>query len=134
MRSLVTDHSPTLYWADEVRVSPSERYLYCSTRGLEPSTKGWVAVYALSPSGLPTSSTPITLYETATSGGWANAVQPAPGEYNEEGLEFIALTDSAEGFVFVLAFDGEKVTEVARTKLSYGDGKSVVGAATAVWL
>jgi len=118
LRSLVTDHSPTLYWADEVRVSPSERYLYCSTRGLEPSTKGWVAVYALSPSGLPTSSTPITLYETATSGGWANAVQPAPGEYNEEGLEFIALT----------------VTEVARTKLSYGDGKSVVGAATAVWL
>jgi len=44
------------------------------------------------------------------------------------------LTDSEEGFVFVLAFDGEKVTEVARTKLSYGDGESVVGAATAVWL
>ncbi|GAA5837593.1 hypothetical protein JCM5353_003263 [Sporobolomyces roseus] len=128
------DHSPTLYWADEVRVSPSEQYLYCSTRGLEPSTKGWIAVYELSPSGLPTSSTPITLYETATSGGWANAVQPTSGEHNEAGLEYLALTDSEEGFVFVLAFDGKKITEVARTKLKYGDEDKVVGAATAVWL
>ncbi|GAA5893202.1 lactonase family protein [Sporobolomyces salmoneus] len=128
------DDSPTRYWADEVRVSPSQKYLYCSTRGLEPATKGWVAVYELSAEGLPTSDSPITLYETATSGGWANAVQPAPGEYNEEGIEYLALTDSEEGLVFILAFDGKKITEVARTKLEYGGDQKVVGAATAVWL
>ncbi|GAA5832159.1 hypothetical protein JCM3766R1_003745 [Sporobolomyces carnicolor] len=134
VKIIPSDHSPTLYWADEVRVSPSERYLYCSTRGLEPTTKGWVAVFALSQDGLPVSDTPLDLYETATSGGWANAVQPAPGEYNEEGIEYVALTDSEEGFVSVLAFDGKKVTEVARAKLEYLDDGKVVGAATAVWL
>jgi carboxy-cis,cis-muconate cyclase len=125
-----------LYWADEVRVSPSQRYLYCSTRGLEPSTRGWVAVYALSSDGVPSSDSPITLYETATSGGWANAVQPAPTEYNEgeEGIEYLALTDSEKGFVFILSFDGKDVQEVARTKLEYGNEGKVIGAATAVWL
>ncbi|GAA5882037.1 hypothetical protein JCM16303_005572 [Sporobolomyces ruberrimus] len=127
------DHSPSLYWADEVRVSPSKRYLYCSTRGLEPSTKGWIAIFPLTSEGLPSSSTPLTLYETATSGGWANAVQPAPGEYNDEGVEYLALTDSEQGWVFVLAFDGKELKEVARTKLEY-QGQEVVGAATAVWL
>ncbi|GAA5900262.1 hypothetical protein JCM5296_003024 [Sporobolomyces johnsonii] len=123
------DHSPTLYWADEVRVSPSQKYLYCSTRGLEPQTKGWVAVFALDSNGLPTSSTPLCLWETPTSGGWANAVQPAPGSYNEEGVEYLALTDSEEGLVMVLSWDGKEVKEVARAQLENG-----AGAATAVWL
>ncbi|GAA5937329.1 lactonase family protein [Sporobolomyces koalae] len=129
------DHSPTAYWADEVRVSPSGKYLYCSTRGLEPRTKGWIAVYELCPAGLPTSTTPVALYETATSGGWANAVQPAPGEYNEaDGTEYLALTDSEQGFVFILSFDGSEVREVARTNLELDGHEGVVGAATAVWL
>ncbi|GAA5920013.1 hypothetical protein JCM1841_000377 [Sporobolomyces salmonicolor] len=123
------DHSPTLYWADEVRVSPSQKYLYCSTRGLEPKTRGWVAVFALDSNGLPTSSTPLCLWETPTSGGWANAVQPAPGSYNEDGVEYLALTDSEEGLVMVLSWDGKQVEEVARARLENG-----AGAATAVWL
>lgn len=49
-------------------------------------------------------------------------------------MEYIALTDSEEGFVFILAFDGRELTEVARTKLKYGNEDRVVGAATAVWL
>jgi carboxy-cis,cis-muconate cyclase len=59
-------------------------------------------------------------------------VEPAPVEEwkdVEEGKEYIALTDSEEGYVFVLSWDGEKVEEVARTKLEGG-----AGAATAVWL
>ncbi|GAA6046442.1 hypothetical protein JCM3770_004926 [Rhodotorula araucariae] len=123
------DHSPTLYWADEVRVSPSQKYLYCSTRGLEPSRRGWVAVYPLSPAGVPSSQAPLCLWETPTSGGWANAVEPAPSTYNGEGVEYVALTDSEEGLVMVLAWDGKEITEVARTQLPRG-----AGAATAVWL
>ncbi|GAA6041865.1 hypothetical protein JCM8097_004515 [Rhodosporidiobolus ruineniae] len=127
------DHDPKDYWADEVRVSPSQRYLYCSTRHLterSPTKKGWVAVYPLPPSGLlDPASKPLALWETPTSGGWANAVEPAPGAYNKEGEEFVALTDSEEGLVLILGFDGERVREVARTQLPDG-----AGAATAVWL
>ncbi|GAA5855743.1 hypothetical protein JCM8547_001665 [Rhodosporidiobolus lusitaniae] len=127
------DHDPKDYWADEVRVSPSGRYLYCSTRHLterSSTQKGWVAVYPLPSSGLlDPSSKPLAMWETPTSGGWANAVEPAPGAYNREGEEFVALTDSEEGLVLILGFDGEKVREVARTKLPGG-----AGAATAVWL
>lgn len=63
-------------------------------------------------------------------------MEPAPvGEWKdlqgsgEEGKEFVALTDSEEGLVLVLSWDGEKMDEVARVKLEGG-----AGAATAVWL
>ncbi|KIW11705.1 hypothetical protein PV08_11007 [Exophiala spinifera] len=65
------------------------------------------------------------MYQTATSGGWANAIQPGP---TVDGIEYLALTDSEEGFVFVLSWDGSEIREVARTKLDEG-----AGAATAVW-
>ncbi|BGP07127.1 hypothetical protein JCM10049v2_002957 [Rhodotorula toruloides] len=123
------DHSPSLYWADEVRVSPSQKYLYCSTRGLEPQTNGWVAVYGLTSQGLPASNEPLCLWETPTSGGWANAVEPAPGAYNKSDCEYVALTDSEEGLVMILGWDGKEIREIARTKLEGG-----AGAATAVWL
>ncbi|KAI5475781.1 carboxy-cis,cis-muconate cyclase [Pseudohyphozyma bogoriensis] len=128
--------SPTLFWADEVRLSPSTTstpaYLFASTRGLEPSQKGWVAAYPLSPSGLISSTTPLHLYETPTSGGWANAIEPAPLAVNDaggEGKMYAALTDSEEGLVMVLSWDGKEWEEVARVCLGEGEG-----AATAVWL
>jgi len=127
-------NDPGLYWADEVRLSKSllhdrgskaPRFLYASTRGLEAGTKGYVAVFALSEEG--EMGECVDIYETATSGGWANAVEPAPeGSAGAEGVEFVALTDSEEGWVFMLAFDGRKVKEVARVRLEE--------AATAVWL
>jgi len=141
------------FWADEVRTSLSNgtapQYLYASTRGLENGKKGYVAVYKLTEDGrIDTSVSPslserqnvasvngntgehyaglLDMYTTPTSGGWANAVQPGP---TVDGVEYLALTDSEEGLVFVLAWDGEKITEAARVKLGEGEG-----AATAVWL
>ncbi|KAJ9605880.1 hypothetical protein H2200_009729 [Cladophialophora chaetospira] len=140
------------YWADEVRTSLSDgdrpRYLYASTRGLKKGKNGWVAVYKLTDEGtIDTSLAPhasfskdessskadsapynglLHLWETPTSGGWANAIQPGP---THEGVEYLALTDSEQGFVFVLSWDGMEIKEVARTRLDEG-----VGAATAVWL
>ncbi|KAK7888577.1 hypothetical protein LTR67_008923 [Exophiala xenobiotica] len=69
----------------------------------------------------------LCMYETATSGGWANAIQPGP---TVDGVEYLALTDSEEGWVFVLGWDGKDMKEVARTKLD----NQGAGAATAVWL
>ncbi|KAM0788805.1 hypothetical protein ACM66B_002892 [Microbotryomycetes sp. NB124-2] len=130
------DMSPSLFWADEVRVSPGKGYLYASTRGLEPETKGWVAVFKLNEQGLCESQEPVDLWETPTSGGWANAVEPAPSPLSNLGTEpasgtqdYLALTDSEQGFVMVLTFDGHEIKELARTKLEGG-----AGAATAVWL
>ncbi|KAL9107521.1 MAG: hypothetical protein Q9227_007623 [Pyrenula ochraceoflavens] len=185
--TIPTSHSPSDYWADEVRLShpthslpsssstSSPRYLYASTRALHPPNRGHIAVYALSPDGLPSFTPnnptpnnpldpttsgnnaqpepkPIHIYETRTSGGWANAVEPAPRypypttdgerEPGGGGVEYLALTDSEEGWVVVLGFDGVEVREVAGVQLEWegedeGQGErkgGVVGAATAVWL
>ncbi|RMZ85111.1 hypothetical protein DV738_g120, partial [Chaetothyriales sp. CBS 135597] len=126
----------TAFWADEVRNSLSNgaapRWLYATTRGLEASTKGWLAVIAIDADGHVDASAGsnnngvVALWETPTSGGWANAVQPGP---TVDGVEYLALTDSEQGWVFVLGWDGKEITEVARQKLDPG-----AGAATAVWL
>ncbi len=145
------------FWADEVRTSLSDgnepKYLYASTRGLKEGRKGYVAVYALTSKGLIDGAEVLkqevidgeprdddqggllNMYETATSGGWANAVQPGP---TVDGLEYIAMTDSEEGLVFVLAWDGKELRESARVNLNegtqLGEGGKRHGAATAVWL
>ncbi|KAI1610141.1 Lactonase, 7-bladed beta-propeller-domain-containing protein [Exophiala viscosa] len=139
-RIIPRDEHEADYWADEVRTSRSAgvapKYLYASTRGLRAGKKGYVAVFKLTADGMfegASSDAPtnlydglVDMYETPTSGGWANAVEPGP---TIDGLEYVALTDSEQGFVFMLAFDGSKITEVARVKLDDGGG-----AATAVWL
>jgi carboxy-cis,cis-muconate cyclase len=140
-----------LFWADEVRTSLSDgggrpKYLYASTRGLkEGVTRGWVAVYGLDERGNIVSEASekvedskdehnqdglLALWETPTSGGWANAVQPGP---TVDGVEYLALTDSEKGYVMVLSWDGREMKEAARVKLQ-GGGDKVEGAATAVWL
>ncbi|KAI4727239.1 Muconate cycloisomerase 1 [Aureobasidium sp. EXF-10728] len=135
-RIIPEDKDEKNYWADEVRLSrPTSghpRYLYASTRGLEKETKGYVAVFALDEDGLVQRGA-IDIFETATSGGIANAIEPAPIVDGQDGVEYLAMTDSQEGYVFILAFDGKKIMEVARTQLVGEDGKTLA-AATAVWL
>jgi len=128
------------YWADEVRLSTGPnaakpRYLYASTRGLKAQTKGYVAVFELDDNGTLESEEAITVWQTPTSGGIANAVEPAPWwDGQAENAEYLALTDSEEGWVFVLRFDGQALQEVARVKLGKTEDGAVVGAATTVWL
>ena len=147
------------FWADVVRTWLSKgykpKYLYASTRGLKEGRKGYVAVYELAEDGLingaelvpdeyekesagkewrdDDQSGLLCMFETVNSGGWANAVQPGP---TVEGTEYIAMTDSEEGFVFVLSWDGKELREAARVNLNDGTDtvKGKHGAATAVWL
>ena len=125
------------FWADEVRTSLSDgdkpKYLYASTRGLEKTKMGYVAAFRLSEDGRIDGGKSgkeqdglLAMWETPTSGGWANAIQPGPTVH---GIEYIALTDSDEGLVMVLSWDGREFKEAARAKLDEG-----VGPATAVWL
>jgi carboxy-cis,cis-muconate cyclase len=127
------------FWADEVRTSCSDgntpKYLYASTRGLAKTKKGYVAAFRLREDGRIDDGGKqsgqgrdglLAMWQTPTSGGWANAIQPGP---TVDGIEYIALTDSDEGLVMVLSWDGRQFSEAARAKLDGG-----VGAATAVWL
>lgn len=127
------------FWADEVRLSntagPGQppRYVYASTRGLQPEARGYVAAYELNGDGT-IAGPAVEVFETRTSGGLANAIEPAPGSVSGVGgEEFIAITDSEQGYVTILGFDGKKFREVATTKLEGQDGE-VVQVATAVWL
>lgn len=134
VRIIPEDKHEKEYWADEVRTSLSNgdkpKYLYASTRGLKAGTKGYVAVFALTEDGRVDEKRGkgglLDMWETPTSGGWANAVQPGP---TVDGVEYVALTDSEEGLVMVLGWDGRKVKEVGRVELEGG----AAGAATAVW-
>ncbi len=109
--------------------------MYASTRGLESHTKGYVAAFPLNADGTLASEAAIDIWETPTSGGLANAIEPAPWRKGQkEDEEFLAMTDSEEGWVFILSFDGKKIKEVTRLSLGTTDDGAVVGAATAVWL
>jgi carboxy-cis,cis-muconate cyclase len=137
VRIIPADKDPKDYWADEVRLSTrsaTPRYMYASTRGLAAETKGYVAVFELRPDGSVVSEDAIHIWETPTSGGIANAIEPAPWSEDFEEVEYLAMTDSLEGWVFMLSFDGKEVREVARVSLGQTNAGDVVQAATAVWL
>lgn len=133
-----------LYWADEVRLSTGPdpkkpEYLYASTRGLEAHTMGYVAAFAIDPrTGRFTSEEAIHIWETPTSGGIANAIEPTPWTKQEQGghVQYLAMTDSQEGWVFILSFDRAKgrIEEVTRLSLGKTEEGEVVQAATAVWM
>ena len=127
----MTDLHKTSFWADEVRLSPDARTLFGSTRGLKDETKGWLAAWSLDASGRVQGgdgAEPISRWQTPTSGGWANAIEPAPWTKAGEPT-LLALTDSEQGLVMIIKWDGKVFSEVSRVKLDGG-----AGAATAVWL
>lgn len=129
----------THYRGDTLRFSQDGRFLYATTRGMTPATRGYVAVWAVAPDGTLSSLdyqqaeayAPVTRYQTPTYGGKANAVEAFPfhagawtegsgggGEGGGGGKEgevrvtkdWIVLTDDGEGWVWVLEFDVERGT------------------------
>lgn len=136
----------SIFWADEVRLSAPPApgappaYLLASTRGLEPKTKGYVSAFALTPEGLIANpeAGALDMWQSPTSGGWANALEPAPVLLGEQREIFAALTDSEEGLVMMLRLRTEgckaKIEEVARVALGHTEDGKLRQAATAVWL
>ena len=139
VRIIPDDKHENEFWADEVRLSTGPdrtrpTYMYASTRGLKPETKGYVAVFGLNEDGTLASEQALDIWETPTSGGIANAIEPAPWSVSTDGTEYLSMTDSEEGWVFILGFDGKKIREVQRVNLGRTDDGAIVKAATAVWL
>lgn len=152
---------PSLYWADEVRLScplahsdgEYPLYMFASTRGLASGTKGWVAVFQLDKNGLVVPQgrdmedelgEALCLWQTPTSGGWANAIEPSPAllRGSRGKAQYAALTDSEVGVVRMLRLDAMDATkphqvsihEVATLNLGNNAHGKLREAATAVWL
>lgn len=150
-----------LYWADEVRLSPPTAnadgtyplYMYASTRGLASGTKGWVALFQLDQRGLVVPQhrdasdeldNALCLWQTPTSGGWANAIEPAPTLLRGPtgNAHYAALTDSEVGQLRMLRIDTTdaskpdrvSILEVATLDLGHDAQGKLREAATAVWI
>ena len=127
---------------------------------MDSSRKGFLAAIALDADGLMVSpvelSPPVLpplyqaplqadvqavhLFETPTSGGKANAITLAPyhssSSPGNEGVEWLALTDDEEGYVFIIEWSAGRGTfeEIARVKLGLDEDGNTVMASQAVWL
>ena len=121
MKIIPTEEDSKIYSADEIRLSlanpSSPSYLFASTRALQNHTKGYVAVFSLNPEGTLKDLNPLHIWQAPTSGGGANAIQPASFV---NGKEYIALTDAQDGIVIIISWDGNQLEEIATVILDDG--------------
>ncbi|KAG8427597.1 hypothetical protein J3459_006522 [Metarhizium acridum] len=133
------------YWADEVRFSTGPpghipKYLFTSTRAHNASLKGYVSAFELDSKGHLVRTEAIDRWETPTSGGIANAIEPAPWVAGASpNVQYLAMTDDAAGKVYILGFDGARIREVSEATLEIPAPdrekfNGTVRAATAVWV
>ena len=119
------------YRGDEVMVSPSGKYLWATTRSKDTTKPGYISVFELDENGAIICQK--FLVRTSSSGGVANAVTPM-----DKSDRFVALTDSADGFVQIweLAEDASSAHVVAHISLKdQGNDRYHSGCcANAVWL
>lgn len=127
--------------------------MFASTRGLASGTKGWVAVFQLDEDGLVVPQgraekdelgDALCLWQTPTSGGWANAIEPAPTflQGSRGSAQYAVLTDSEVGVVRMLRLDVSAasqpsnvlIKEVATLDLGNDAQGKLREAATAVWI
>ncbi|EFX04833.1 polyketide synthase [Grosmannia clavigera kw1407] len=103
------------YWADEVALSTSSRYLWASNRARSSDSTGYLSAFRLSAGG--TVQSQLFLVPTTSSGGAANSV--APSGFSDR---FVALTDSSAGFVEIweMAANGTTASPVAHIDLADG--------------
>jgi hypothetical protein len=167
---LPPDADSKLYWADgkspstlylpksdritaEVRTSPIGDVLFASTRGLEPTEKGYLIAVPLdfrtgyitgtpfTPQGKTIEEYPVLhRWQTPTSGGWANAISVCP-KYGRKGEVFLCLTDSEQGWVWALEWTRRegfgivggvnlnRIEGIDKDEGTTGD----IGASVAVW-
>jgi carboxy-cis,cis-muconate cyclase len=140
---------PGDYWADEVRLSAGPdksepTHLFASTRGLESPTKGYVAAFELNRDGTLKDTVAIDILETPSSGGIANAIEPAPWSAalskTHPSVQYMAMTDSEACKVFLLSFDGARIRMVNSVTLEIPAAEHAhqqteqVQPATAIWL
>ncbi|KAI8627337.1 carboxy-cis,cis-muconate cyclase [Xylariaceae sp. FL1651] len=112
--------NPADFWADEVSLSPTNKYLWATNRARNESQRGYISAFELSSSG--EIANQLFLLETVTSGGFANSIAASPFDDS-----IAALTDNSTGFVEIW-----DITEGPIAHLDIPDGQGCC--ANAVWL
>ncbi|CAM1506394.1 Fc.00g060350.m01.CDS01 [Cosmosporella sp. VM-42] len=100
----------TQYRADVCALSHSSKYLFASSRANSFDLTGYIAAFALSPTGA--IERQICLDPTPTSGGHSNAV--APSDWSDE---WVAVTDDQEGWLEIYRWKDEFLGRVARVRV-----------------
>ncbi|KAI1173735.1 carboxy-cis,cis-muconate cyclase [Nemania sp. FL0916] len=108
------------YWADEVALSKTNKYLWATNRARNNNQKGYISAFEVKESG--EIARQMFINVTSTSGGFANAV--APSLFDDS---VAALTDNSTGFVEIWNVDRGVVAH-----LDIKDGQGCC--ANAVWL
>ncbi|KAL1861647.1 hypothetical protein Daus18300_008763 [Diaporthe australafricana] len=112
---LSAQQDPAHYWADEVALSSSNRYLWASNRGRSTNTTGYVSVFSLDEWGAIVQQN--FLVPTSSSGGFSNILSPSP--YTDE---FAVLTSNSTGFVEVWKLDEDAGSAAVVAHLDIDDG------------
>ncbi|TKY90518.1 hypothetical protein EX895_000516 [Sporisorium graminicola] len=136
----VSEHGRGAYRGDTLRFSSDLRYLYATTRGMTPATRGLVVAYRLAVDRdahtreLHVQLTRVATFTTRTSGGKANAIELSAHPI-KQGVDHMVLTDDEQGWMDILAFDlvQEQFSVEASTRLPDLQG-APQGASHAIWL
>lgn len=137
---LSSSQDPHDFRGDTVRLSRTTPFVFATTRGKDANVRGLLVAFELETSSssqgrgglLRPDQGPQAIFETPTSGGKANAIEVLPAQGRggaKEDEEWLVLTDSEQGLVLVISWDGIRFEEVSRVKLEEGDGAS-----HAVWV
>ncbi|KAI2602402.1 Lactonase, 7-bladed beta-propeller-domain-containing protein [Hypoxylon sp. NC1633] len=112
------------FWADEVALSATGKYLYASNRAHDPTRKGYISAMAVDDDGFLSAQHFLT--ETTNSGGFANAVSPSPFDDS-----IVAITDNSTGFVELWKMNDDQAGAKVIALLDIKDGSGCC--ANAVW-
>lgn len=114
---LSAQQNVTNYWADEVALSFSSKYLWASNRAKEANATGYVSVFTLDDWGAIVKQN--FLVPTTSSGGLSNILTPSP--FTDR---FMLLTSNSTGFVEVweLSENAKSAAPVAHLGIQDGGG------------
>ncbi|KAI1770459.1 carboxy-cis,cis-muconate cyclase [Hypoxylon cercidicola] len=112
------------FWADEVALSATNKYLWASNRAYDPSRKGYISAMEVGEDGALVKQYFLT--ETTNSGGYANAVTPSPFDDT-----LVAITDNSTGFIEMWKMNDDKTGANVVAHLDINDAGGCC--ANAVW-
>ncbi|KAI1324541.1 hypothetical protein F5Y16DRAFT_423849 [Xylariaceae sp. FL0255] len=114
---LLTALSPAAYWADEVALSASKKYLWATNRARAANSTGFVSVFSLSDEGAIVKQN--FLIPSSSSGGISNILTPNPSIDR-----WAALTSNSTGFleIWELKEDGTSASVAAHLDINDGGG------------
>ncbi|KAK6072561.1 hypothetical protein SCUP234_09111 [Seiridium cupressi] len=112
---ILSAQSPVNYWADEVALSCSNKYLWATNRARDANNSGYISVFGLDEQGVILKQN--FLIPTSSSGGISNILSPSP--YTDK---FALLTSNSTGSIEVWELDDDGCSASVVAHLDINDG------------